>query len=201
MLTEMSTKEPLRKRWAIQHRTSSAIYSTSQFSEASAFSNASAAFKRQQGTGNSSSANLAFANSRPAPQDRDSLRFGLLIVRLCETQGNCVFRRWRCLQTIGGGQWFYVSETQFVVENHCFLKRQNQKTPKISLHSGRNGPRMISGPHPPASAPPTLFACGSLSLSLSLLLLLALGVASVAPGAGSNLNRERAIHHRTPCAH
>ena len=61
-------------------------------------------------------------------------------------------------------------------ENQNFDPRcENRKTHKISLHSGRNGPRMISGPHPPASAPPTQFACGSLSLSL----LLALGLVSV----------------------
>ena len=81
------------------------------------------------------------------------------------------------------GQWISVFGKHEFPENGFFpLEANTEKSKKSRFIRAQMGPRMISGPHPPASAPPTLFACGRLSLSLSLSLPLALGVASAAGG-------------------
>ena len=69
---------------------------------------------------------------------------------------------------------FGFRKATFFEHQHFHPRCENQKHHKNSLHSDRNGPRMILAPIPRFRSP-TQLACGSLSLSLSPSLLLALG--------------------------
>ena len=87
--------------------------------EASALLDASGAHKHQQGSWESRSANVAFPMSRPAPQERDSSKFGLLTVGLCRFLARRVFQSRRCVQTLGGVKGIQFSKSCFF-ENSKF---------------------------------------------------------------------------------